>query len=80
LELQGICSSASSSAESVLSYQPDGILLSNGQVIRSCSYAIETIRTMGKKPIFELPGAPARLAMGEDLLLKFGQGKSTRRI
>jgi carbamoyl-phosphate synthase small subunit len=68
---------ASSSAESVLSYQPDGILLSNGPGDpEGVPYAIETIRKLiGKKPIFGICLGHQLLGLalgGRTFKLKFG--------
>ena len=68
---------ASSSAESVLSYQPDGILLSNGPGDpEGVPYAIETIRKLiGKKPIFGICLGHQLLGLalgGKTFKLKFG--------
>ena len=68
---------ASSSAETVLSYQPDGILLSNGPGDpEGVPYAIETIRKLiGKKPIFGICLGHQLLGLslgGRTFKLKFG--------
>jgi len=68
---------ASSSAESVLSYRPDGILLSNGPGDpEGVPYAIETVRhLMGKKPIFGICLGHQLLGLamgGKTFKLKFG--------
>jgi carbamoyl-phosphate synthase small subunit len=68
---------ASSSAESVLSYQPDGILLSNGPGDpEGVPYAIETVRKLiGKKPIFGICLGHQLLGLalgGKTFKLKFG--------
>jgi carbamoyl-phosphate synthase small subunit len=68
---------ASSSAESVLSYQPDGILLSNGPGDpEGVPYAIETVRQLiGKKPIFGICLGHQLLGLalgGKTFKLKFG--------
>jgi carbamoyl-phosphate synthase small subunit len=68
---------ASSSAESILSYQPDGILLSNGPGDpEGVPYAIETIRQLiGKKPIFGICLGHQLLGLafgGKTFKLKFG--------
>jgi carbamoyl-phosphate synthase small subunit len=68
---------ASSSAESVLSFQPDGILLSNGPGDpEGVPYAIETIRQLiGKKPIFGICLGHQLLGLalgGRTFKLKFG--------
>ena len=68
---------ASSSAESVLSYRPDGILLSNGPGDpEGVPYAIETVRRlMGKKPIFGICLGHQLLGLamgGKTFKLKFG--------
>jgi len=68
---------ASSSADSVLSHSPDGILLSNGPGDpEGVPYAVETVRQLiGKKPIFgiclghQLLGLALR---GKTFKLKFG--------
>jgi len=68
---------ASSSVESVLSSQPDGILLSNGPGDpEGVPYAIETIRQLiGKKPIFGICLGHQLLGLalgGKTFKLKFG--------
>jgi len=68
---------ASSRAESILSYQPQGILLSNGPGDpEGVPYAIETIRRlMGKKPIFGICLGHQLLGLafgGKTFKLKFG--------
>jgi carbamoyl-phosphate synthase small subunit len=68
---------ASSKAETVLSYQPDGILLSNGPGDpEGVPYAIETVRQlMGKKPIFGICLGHQLLGLafgGRTFKLKFG--------
>ncbi len=68
---------ASSSAESVLSYEPDGILLSNGPGDpEGVPYAIETVRRLiGKKPIFGICLGHQLLGLalgGKTFKLKFG--------
>ncbi len=68
---------ASSSAESVLSLRPDGILLSNGPGDpEGVPYAIETIRQLiGKKPIFGICLGHQLLGLafgGRTFKLKFG--------
>jgi carbamoyl-phosphate synthase small subunit len=68
---------ASSSAESVLSYDPNGILLSNGPGDpEGVPYAIETIRRLiGKKPIFGICLGHQLLGLawgGRTFKLKFG--------
>ena len=68
---------ASSSAESVLSYRPDGILLSNGPGDpEGVPYAIETVRQLiGKKPIFGICLGHQLLGLalgGKTFKLKFG--------
>ena len=68
---------ASSSAESILSLHPDGILLSNGPGDpEGVPYAIETIRQLiGKKPIFGICLGHQLLGLalgGKTFKLKFG--------
>ena len=68
---------ASSSEESILSYQPDGILLSNGPGDpEGVPYAIETVRQLiGKKPIFGICLGHQLLGLalgGKTFKLKFG--------
>jgi carbamoyl-phosphate synthase small subunit len=68
---------ASSSAESILSFHPDGILLSNGPGDpEGVPYAIETIRQLiGKKPIFGICLGHQLLGLalgGKTFKLKFG--------
>jgi carbamoyl-phosphate synthase small subunit len=68
---------ASTEAESVLSYQPDGILLSNGPGDpEGVPYAIETVRRLiGKKPIFGICLGHQLLGLalgGRTFKLKFG--------
>jgi carbamoyl-phosphate synthase small subunit len=68
---------ASSSAELVLSYHPDGVLLSNGPGDpEGIPYAIETIRQLiGKKPIFGICLGHQLLGLalgGKTFKLKFG--------
>ncbi len=68
---------ASSSAEFILSYHPDGILLSNGPGDpEGIPYAIETIRQLiGKKPIFGICLGHQLLGLalgGRTFKLKFG--------
>jgi carbamoyl-phosphate synthase small subunit len=68
---------ASSTAETVLSYQPDGILLSNGPGDpEGVPYAIETVRQLiGKKPIFGICLGHQLLGLafgGRTFKLKFG--------
>ena len=68
---------ASTGAESVLSLQPDGILLSNGPGDpEGVPYAIETIRQLiGKKPIFGICLGHQLLGLalgGRTFKLKFG--------
>lgn len=68
---------AFSTAESVLSFHPDGILLSNGPGDpEGVSYAIETIRQLiGKKPIFGICLGHQLLGLalgGKTFKLKFG--------
>jgi len=68
---------ATASAESVLSYQPDGVLLSNGPGDpEGVPYAIETVRQLiGKKPIFGICLGHQLLGLalgGRTFKLKFG--------
>ena len=68
---------ASASADSILSYHPDGILLSNGPGDpEGVPYAIETVRQLiGKKPIFGICLGHQLLALalgGKTFKLKFG--------
>jgi carbamoyl-phosphate synthase small subunit len=68
---------ASFSAESILSYEPDGILLSNGPGDpEGVPYAIEAIRKLiGKKPIFGICLGHQLLGLalgGKTFKLKFG--------
>lgn len=68
---------ASSSADTVLSYHPDGILLSNGPGDpEGVPYAIETVRKLiGKKPIFGICLGHQLLGLalgGKTFKLKFG--------
>jgi carbamoyl-phosphate synthase small subunit len=68
---------ASSSADSILSYHPDGILLSNGPGDpEGVPYAIETVRQLiGKKPIFGICLGHQLLGLalgGKTFKLKFG--------
>jgi carbamoyl-phosphate synthase small subunit len=68
---------ASSSAETILSYHPDGILLSNGPGDpEGVPYAIETVRQLiGKKPIFGICLGHQLLGLalgGRTFKLKFG--------
>ena len=68
---------ASASAETILSYHPDGILLSNGPGDpEGVPYAIETVRQLlGKKPIFGICLGHQLLGLafgGRTFKLKFG--------
>ncbi len=68
---------ASSTAETVLSYHPDGILLSNGPGDpEGVPYAIDTVRQLiGKKPIFGICLGHQLLGLafgGRTFKLKFG--------
>ncbi len=68
---------ATSTAESVLSHHPDGILLSNGPGDpEGCPYAIDAIRKLlGKKPIFGICLGHQLLGLalgGKTFKLKFG--------
>lgn len=68
---------ASASADSILSYHPDGILLSNGPGDpEGVPYAIETVRELiGKKPIFGICLGHQLLGLamgGRTFKLKFG--------
>jgi carbamoyl-phosphate synthase small subunit len=68
---------ASSQPESILSYHPDGILLSNGPGDpEGVTYAIETVRQLiGKKPIFGICLGHQLLGLalgGKTFKLKFG--------
>jgi len=68
---------ASSSVEAILSYRPDGILLSNGPGDpEGVPYAIETVRQLiGRKPIFGICLGHQLLGLalgGKTFKLKFG--------
>jgi carbamoyl-phosphate synthase small subunit len=75
--IQVVVLPASSSAESILSYRPDGIVLSNGPGDpEGVPYAIETVRNLiGKKPIFGICLGHQLLGLafgGKTFKLKFG--------
>jgi len=76
---------ASSTAETVLSYHPDGILLSNGPGDpEGVPYAIDTVRQlMGKKPIFGICLGHQLLGLaygGRTYKLKFGHRGSNQPV
>jgi len=76
---------ASASAESVLSYQPDGVLLSNGPGDpEGVPYAIETVRDLiGEKPIFGICLGHQLLGLalgGKTFKLKFGHRGSNQPV